>query len=52
MQKRVIILFDIFVLTSFGAYLAMAVWHLPEPLRHRLLTASLGMLAKLTGMTG
>ncbi len=52
MQKRVIILFDILVLAGFGAYMAMTLWHLPEPLRHRLLTASLGMLAKLTGVTG
>jgi hypothetical protein len=52
MQKRGIILFDILVLAGFGAYMAMTVWHLPEPLRHRLLTASLGVLAKLTGMTG
>ena len=52
MQKRVIILFDILVLAGFGAYMAMTVWHLPEPLRHKLLTASLGVLAKLTGMTG
>ena len=52
MQKRVIILFDILVLAGFGAYMAMTVWHLPEPLRHKLLTASLGVLAKLTGMIG
>jgi hypothetical protein len=52
MQKRVIILFDILVLAGFGAYMAMTVWHLPEPLRHRLLAASLGVLARLTGMTG
>lgn len=52
MKKRVIVLFDLLVLAGFGAYMAMTVWHLPEPLRHKLLAASLGVLAKLTGMTG
>ncbi|MEA4858798.1 MAG: hypothetical protein AAGU21_06705 [Solidesulfovibrio sp.] len=52
MQKRVIILFDLVVLAGFGAYMAMTVLRLPDELRHRLFTASLGMLARLTGMAG
>lgn len=52
MQKRVMILFDILVLSGFGAYMAMTVWRLPDDLRHKLLTVSLGMLARLTGMIG
>ncbi len=52
MRKHVIVLFDILVLAGFGAYMAMSVWRLPEELRHKLFAASLGMLARLTGMTG
>lgn len=52
MQKRVIVLFDIMVLTGFGAYMALTVWRLPETLRHKLLAASFGVLARLTGLAG
>jgi hypothetical protein len=52
MQKRILVLFDIAVLASFGAYLAITVWNLPDELRQKLLAASLGMLVKLTGMSG
>lgn len=53
MRKRwLLVLFDIVVLTGFGVYLTMTVWRLPEPLRHRLLTVSLSMLARLTGVAG
>lgn len=52
MRKRLLIVFDVAVLTGFGIYMAMTVWRLPEELRHRLLTSSLGLLARLTGMTG
>jgi hypothetical protein len=53
MRKRwMLVVFDIAVLTGFGAYMAMTVWRLPEALRQRLLTSSLGMLARLTGIAG
>lgn len=52
MQKRVMVLFDIVVLTGFGAYMSMTLWQLPEDLRHRLFAASVGALARLTGMAG
>lgn len=52
MQKRIILFFDIAVLTGFGVYLAMTIWHLPDALRQKLLATSLGMLAKLTGFSG
>jgi hypothetical protein len=52
MRKRWLLLFDIVVLTGFGAYMAMTVWRLPEAMRHRLVSSSLGMLARLTGMAG
>lgn len=53
MRKRwLLVMFDIAVLAGFGAYMFMTVWKLPEPLRHRLVTSSLGMLARLTGVAG
>lgn len=53
MRKQwLLVVFDVAVLTGFGAYLVMTVWRLPEPLRHRLVTTSLGMLARLTGVAG
>ncbi|MFU2207484.1 hypothetical protein [Solidesulfovibrio sp. C21] len=52
MRKRLIIAYDIFVLAGFGAYMALTVWRLPEALRHRLFTASMGFLTQLTGMPG
>jgi hypothetical protein len=52
MHKRIMILFDILVLSGFGAYMAMTVWRLPDELRHRLLSVSMGMLARITGMIG
>lgn len=52
MQKRIIVCFDIAVLAGFGVYLAMTIWYLPDELRHKLLAASIGVLAKLTGMSG
>ena len=52
MQKRIILMFDIAVLSGFGAYLAMTIWRLPEALRQKLLATSLGMLARLTGLFG
>ena len=52
MRKRLLIMFDIMVLTGFGLYMAMTIWRLPEDMRHRLLTSSLGFLARLTGMAG
>jgi hypothetical protein len=51
-RKRIIVCFDIAVLAGFGVYLAMTIWYLPDALRHKLLSASLGVLAKLTGMAG
>lgn len=52
MRKRLVVFFDLVVLAGFGVYMAMTVWRLPEDLRHRLLSASLGALARLTGMAG
>lgn len=52
MRKRVMIAYDIVVLAGFGAYLALTVWRLPEELRHRLFTASLGFLSHLSGIPG
>lgn len=50
--RWLLVLFDIAVLAGFGAYMALTVWRLPEPLRHRLVTTSLGVLARLTGVAG
>lgn len=52
MRTRLVFLYDIVVVLGFGVYLGMTVWHLPETLRHRLVTASLHLLAQLTGMVG
>lgn len=52
MRKRLLVVFDVAVLTGFGAYLALTVWRLPEALRHRLLAGSLDLLARMTGMAG
>jgi hypothetical protein len=52
MRKRLLILYDIAVLTGFGAYLALTVWRLPETLRHQLLASSLGLLVRLSGGAG
>ncbi len=52
MRRRVILVFDVLVLAGFGVYMAMTVWNLPEALRHKLLSASIGVLARLTGMLG
>ncbi|EFL51016.1 hypothetical protein DesfrDRAFT_2175 [Solidesulfovibrio fructosivorans JJ]] len=52
MHKRVMIAYDIVVLAGFSAYMALTVWRLPEELRQRLLTASLGVLTHLTGLPG
>ncbi|WP_170300330.1 hypothetical protein [Solidesulfovibrio aerotolerans] len=48
MRKRLIVFFDIVALAGFGAYMAMTIWRLPEPLRDRLLTTSLSLLTRLT----
>jgi hypothetical protein len=51
-NRWLVILFDILVLTGFGAYMVMTVWRLPDSLRHKLVTTSLGVLARLTGVAG
>jgi len=52
MRKYLLVLFDIAVLTGFGAYVALTIWRLPEEMRHRLFAGSLGLLARVTGMAG
>jgi len=52
MQKRIMVFFDIAVLAGFGAYMTMTLWQLPEDLRSKLFAASVGVLARLTGMSG
>ncbi|MHC1789804.1 hypothetical protein [Solidesulfovibrio sp.] len=52
MHKRIILFFDIAALAGFGLYLAMTVWRLPDELRGRLMTSSLSLLARLTGVLG
>jgi hypothetical protein len=52
MRKYLLVLFDIAILTGFGAYMALTIWRLPEGMRHRLFAGSLGLLARVTGMAG
>jgi len=52
MRTRWVLLFDTAVLLGLGVYMTLILWRLPGELRHKLFTASLHVLAQLTGMTG